>query len=658
MDAAFEPADVGDAPRDRGRYPPIRDYAAIGDCHGASLVGIDGGIGWCCLERLDAEPILWPLLDADKGGRFRIRPVAAEVRTQRSYLGATNILATTFATLGGTVRITDFMPVGRKRGTGPHNYVDLAAPCWLVRIVDCIAGRVPVQVEFKPRPGFRAGPAALRAIPRGLAHPDGPALYSDVTLPGGEEGADVTVDLSVGERRVFVLCPRPLDRGDPLDRVGTLLDTTRAYWAEWIGYCRYRGPYRSLVERSALALKLMTYAPTGAIVAALTTSLPEEIGGERNWDYRYCWLRDSCLTLYALAALGYSGEAGRFAEFLVRCCASTDPDLQIMYGIEGETRLDEHYLLHLDGYRGSRPVRVGNAAYEQRQLDVYGEILDWAALLDALGGRLDSRARSLLEHVADTVVGTWDQPEHGLWEMRGVPRHHVHGKVMSWIALDRAITLLGERDGWRRARDRIAEDIREQGLAPGGYFRQSYDTDRTDAVLLRLPMLGFPADASQIRATVEAVMRELQVGNHVHRYRTDDGLSGYEGAFLICSFWLVDALLTIDRAEEARELFEGLAAAANDVGLYAEEIDPATDEFLGNFPQAFTHLALIGSAIHLELYAAGGRDNLEGGFAERARRSVEATFGWRALWASFKKLGRPGRILPSNRSTLPPHLMR
>jgi GH15 family glucan-1,4-alpha-glucosidase len=460
------------------------------------------------------------------------------------------------------------------------------------------------------------------------------------------------MEIAAGARRTLVLTPRPA-KESVMDQALRLHAITQAFWREWIGYCRYRGPYAPAVTRSALALKLLTYAPTGAIVAAPTTSLPEALGGTRNWDYRYCWLRDSAFTLYALAVLGYSGEARHFVQFLVRACAASHPDLQIMYGINAEPELDEQTLDHLDGYFGSRPVRIGNGAYRQRQIDVYGEVLDSAMVYRTLGGRLDGAVRGMLEETAEFVAAHWREPDQGLWEMRGPPQHYTHSKAMSWVALDRACRLLGTRPHWQTARDGILDDIAARALAPdSGHLVQAYGHPGVDAALLLLPLVALPIDRRTLEATVIAVERELRHGPFVYRYKNEDGLEGTEGAFFICSFWLVDALLLCGRHDEAKALFEQLLATANDVGLYAEEIERESGAFLGNFPQAFTHLALIGAAAHLDLYEKGGMDALVGSHADRARRQVTATFGWRALWAALKATRRVGRIFPSRRSIL------
>ncbi|MDE2580764.1 MAG: glycoside hydrolase family 15 protein [Rhodospirillales bacterium] len=635
------------------RYAPIRDYAAIGDCHGAALVSATGSIDWCCLERLDNDPVFCRILDAERGGFLSVLP---ELRfsARRRYIEDTNVLSTVVSTGGGTVTITDFMPVGRRPGAGTHDYVHLAAPGWTIRIIEGNSGTVPLTIRYRPSIAFARAPASLHCAPGWVAADGGPCLYHDMPDFAARDGVAVAaIEVRAGERRTLVVTPRPVANTNPVARADRLLKVTLAFWREWIAYCRYRGPYKQAVRRSALALKLLTYAPTGAIAAAASTSLPEALGGSRNWDYRFCWLRDSALTLYALAAIGYGGEAREFSRFLQQACAATYPDLQIMYGIGAEADLAERSLDHLDGYMGSRPVRTGNGAYRQRQIDVYGEILDWALLFHTLGGRFDRGSRRMLAAFADFVAANWNEPDQGLWEMRGAPRHNIHSKMMSWVALDRAIRLIGSRPRWLEESRKIVAEVRQHGIDPlAGHLVQSYDQPDLDAALLLAPTLGFPLDRATLEATVRAIERDLRQGDLVYRYRGEDGLTGSEGAFLICSFWLVDALLRLGRRDDATALFRNLLARANDVGLYAEEVDPGSGDFLGNFPQAFTHLALIGAAVHLDLRERRGPAALAGNHADRARLGVRATLGWHAWWAAFRASCRLGRIRSSRRSVL------
>jgi GH15 family glucan-1,4-alpha-glucosidase len=633
----------------RTGYVPLRDYAAIGDCHGVALVARDGSVDWWCPRRFDAAPALSRLLDAPGGGFLALRP-EGEHRVARAYLPGTNILRTTFATASGEATVTDFMPVGRAPGAGTHDYVSLVTPNLLVRLVEGVRGTVTLGLRFRPTVDWGRRAGTLRRTPGGVTCDGGPALEASVDLEIADGVAFGSFAVAAGERRAVVLDAGGGAAGhDP----ARLLAVTRAFWEEWSGYCRYEGPYRDAVLRSALTLKLLTYAPTGAIVAAATTSLPEAMGGERNWDYRYCWLRDATFTLYALEALGFRGEARRFSEFLTLACRASAPNVQIMYGIGGETSLPETQLDHLDGYRGSRPVRTGNGAFRQRQLDIFGEVLDWAWLLHRLGIRLAPGELALFRSLADFTRDHWNEPGQGIWEMRGPPRQHVYGKIMAWVALDRATRILGEREDYEAARRAILEAVRRHGVEPGaGNLRQAFDQPGVDAALLLAPDVDFPLDRRTLDATIDAVRGQLGQGEFLRRYAGGDGVAGGEGAFLICSFWLVDALLFAGRAGEAQSLFERLLGHANDVGLYSEEIDPATGEFLGNLPQAFTHLALIHSAVTLELYRRKARDGLRGTHADRARHAARGLTGWRGLVAHLAQWLRTGRVRSSRASIL------
>lgn len=601
-------------------YRPIRDYALIGDCHGAALVARDGSVDWSCLGRFDATPVLWRLLDAEKGASFEIRSTR-ESTVERDYLPGTNILRTAFSTPEGRIAVMDFMPVGRAPEAGAKDYVTLSAPGWLVRIVEGLEGRSAVRVHYRrPLVAFDgARPLDAQRWPK----EEEPVIYTPEGPAAGYPEFDQVTEIGAGERRIFVLAPASAAAWSPASQGERLLTITRAFWEEWCERCRYHGAYSDAVRRSALVLKALSFAPSGAIIAAPTTSLPEEPGGVRNWDYRFSWLRDSSFVLQALAALGYSGEARRYCEFLRLCCVQTLPDLQILYGIRGETELAERTLEHLAGYDGARPVRIGNGAYRQKQVDVYGELADWALIYHTLGEPIDATLETMIREAADYVAAHWREPDQGIWEMRGEPRHHVHGKAMAWVALDRAGRLLGPNRVWEKAREDVLEAIVGHGIDPiGGHFVQAFDEQDLDAALLLLPLLNLPIEQEALSRTVSAVEGRLRLGDYVHRYLTPDGLPGGEGAFLICSFWLVDALLVLGRAEEARALFERLITKSNDVGLYAEEIDPESGSFLGNYPQAFTHLALINSAVHLQLYDTSGAAALAGTHADRTRRAA------------------------------------
>lgn len=601
-------------------YRPIQDYALIGDCHGAALIASNGSVDWCCLARFDAEPAMWALLDAEQGGVFQIRP-EGDYEVQRVYLPETNILRTTFQSGEHRFAVTDFMPVGRQPGVQADDYVSLNAPGWLVRVVEGLEGRAAVRVRYRQSSvEFGEASAGNRAsADSGRGH----VLFSEKGPAAGLDGMDEVMEIGPGERRVFVLALASAARSAPAGQAERLLAITHCFWQEWCERCCYGGPYSDAVSRSALVLKALSHAPSGAIIAAPTTSLPEEPGGTRNWDYRYSWLRDSSFVLQALAALGYDAEARRYCEFLQQCCVQTLPGLQVLYGIGGETEVNERELTHVAGYDGARPVRVGNGAYRQKQVDIYGEMADWALIYVALGGPLDDTLRSLVTGAADHIAAHWQEPDQGIWEMRGEARHHVHGKAMAWVALDRALHLLGPSETWKKARVDVLHALVTQGVDHSGdHLVQTFDSEDLDAALLLIPLLNIPLDKDLLSRTVAAVEARLRSNDYVHRYQSPDGLPGAEGAFLMCSFWLVDALLVVDRAHEARVLFERLLAKANDVGLYAEEVDITNGSFLGNFPQAFTHLALINSATHLQLHETGGMAALAGHNADRAKRAA------------------------------------
>jgi GH15 family glucan-1,4-alpha-glucosidase len=644
-------------PDSQSSYTPIRDYALIGDCHGSALVARDGSIDWCSLARFDADPVFCRILDVGKGGFFSISPKEPKEIT-RAYIDETAILQTRFKTSSGSVQITDFMPLGRRADAGEHDYVSLSAPFWLVRLLDGVDGEVAVRVRFRPSVEFARIPARLIKIDNGIRVPEGPALFApDLPFSLKDDTAEAEFTARQGERYFFVVMAKP-DSDWPFlteSVIDEVFRTTRAFWQEWALDCHYKGPYQDIVLRSALTLKLLTYAPTGAIVAAPTSSLPEEIGGERNWDYRYCWIRDATFTLYALTVLGYSGEAQSFSNFLYDECKGSDTGkiIQIMYGIDGETTLTETVLDHLEGYRKSRPVRIGNAAYRQEQLDAYGEMLAWAWLYQSLGGTFDKPEQETLISLADYIKDHWQENTQSLWEIRGPERHYVYSKIMCWSALDHAESLFGAREAWTLARERILKAIEERGLEPGkNYLRQAFDHPATDASLLLAPLVDFPLDPEVLRATIDRIVKELGEGIFLRRYKRPDHLAGREGAFLICSFWLVDALLVADRYQEAKALYERLLQEVNDVGLYSEEIDPDTGEFLGNFPQAFTHLALINNAAHLDLFSKKGVAALQGSRVDRIHRVIGVMTGFQAHWTLLQKTGRKGPFRSSSASIL------
>jgi alpha,alpha-trehalase len=593
-------------------YPPISDYALLSDCHTAALVSRDGSIDWCCFHRFEARPVFARILDWGKGGFFRIAP-RDEYEVERRYLPDTNVLETTFRTAdGGVLVLTDFVPVKRDMGHPDHH---------LLRLVRCVEGEVAVKAKFEPRFDYGLTEPRLEQVADDLAVVYGGAdalvLQSELPLGTAEISACTAArTLRAGEEAFVALTyslphelePERLTR----EEVAAKLRETVEFWREWAARCAYEGPYRDAVVRSALVLKALTNGPTGAIVAAATTSLPEEVGGERNWDYRYTWLRDSALTLNALFALGFTDEAEEYMAWLKRTTAGRARDLQIMYGVGGERFLPEVELDHLEGYRGSRPVRIGNGAYRQFQLDVFGELLDTVWVYRQHGGEIDETFWEFLGRVAGAVIERWSEPDQGIWEIRGDPKHFTYSKVMAWVALDRVVRLaeLDGRDGaleeWRRVRDEIRVLVEQEGVDPDtGAFTQSFgDGGKHDASNLMIPIVGFVAhDDPRARATYERIVAELSADGFVYRYLTDgvDGLSGDEATFAICSFWLVECLARAGETERARSLFERLLRFCNDVGLLAEEIDPHSGELIGNFPQAFSHVGLIQAAIALDM---------------------------------------------------------
>jgi GH15 family glucan-1,4-alpha-glucosidase len=650
MSSALHESDAQCSPR----YRPIEDYALIGDCHGSALVASDGSIDWATLHRVDADPVFCRLLDADKGGYWSMRP-RGDYTSTRAYLPGTNMLRTVFCTSAGSVAVTDFMPVGRKLDAAVHDYVHLNAPAWIVRRVEGLQGAIEMEMRYRPSRDFARRPVELVAADGAVhAGTEMPGLFSEMAFHLEGDLATALLRVAVGERCDYVLAGNTVAGEPPCQRVEEFDSATRAFWEEWISYCRYRGPFEEAVRRSALTLKLMTYAPSGAIVAAPTTSLPEGLGGERNWDYRFCWVRDSSFALYALAVLGYSGEARAFHGFLARAISRSLPEVRPIYGIDGAMKLDEATVEHLEGYMGSAPVRVGNGAYLQRQIDIYGQMLDLALMYRALGGKLDAQYRRLLAAVAGFITAHWHDPDQGIWEMRGPARHHVHGKLMSWVGLDRASKLLGGGAGkaWQQEALRVANEIHAHGVsAATGNIMQAYDGGMDAAVLLA-PMLGFPLARSTLDATIAQVRSTLGHGDRIARYVGDDGLQGEEGAFLVCTSWLIDAELAAGRIDEARAMISRLVACANDVGLYAEEIDPVTGAMLGNHPQTLTHLGLICNIVNLQLADLHGVDAIKGSYADRAGRAVTATFGWRGVLAAMLRSCRLGRIFSSKRSKL------
>ena len=599
-----------------GGHQPIEDYALIGDGVTAALVGRDGSIDWACFPRFDSPSAFARILDAAGGGHWRLAPVAPCTAARR-YLPDTNILATTFTTAEGAVEILDFMP---PQYAGSNMYVlgDNA----VVRIARGLRGAVELRCQFAPRFDYARAKTTWRAqegvgVRASHGGRESLTLHTAIPLRLDDGAGVVTGDCTVraGEEAVFLLTYRErttlLWHSDTAATAARLLERTADYWREWIARCAYTGPYAAMVRRSALALKLLDYAPTGAIVAAPTTSLPERIGGARNWDYRYSWLRDTAFTLYALCSLGYWDEGEIFLDWLVATTAGDPAALQVLYGVTGEARIEEFVLPHLGGYRGSRPVRVGNAAHDQRQLDIYGEVLDCAYLFVKNGGTIPDELWDFLRAVVDYVCTVWTEPDQGIWEVRSGPRHFVYSKALCWIAVDRGITIArrcdlpADLDRWGAVYDAIrAELLREGYNGEVGAFTQAYGRPELDAAVLALPLRKvIPATDPRMAATIDRIAAGLGEDGLLHRYaaeRVDDGVGGGEGVFLMCSFWLVECYALLGRLDEARALFERLLGYANDVGLYAEELDPDTGHHLGNFPQAFTHVALINAALALD----------------------------------------------------------
>ena len=581
----------------------IEDYALIGDCETGALIGRDGSIDWLCWPRFDSGACFAALLGGPEHGRWRIAPAGDVVRTERRYRGDSLILETTFVTDSGSATVIDFMPP-----IGPQSEV--------VRTVVGISGEVAMHVELILRFGYgalvpwvtRHGGNGLRAI----AGPDMVVLHADVPLHGENLTSVADFTIRKGESKSFTLSWRPSHKPppDPVDAVAALRETEE-YWRDWSSQCRYDGEFREPVLRSLLTLKALTYGPTGGIVAAATTSLPEEIGGIRNWDYRLCWLRDATLTLVALMDAGYYDEARAWRDWLLRAAAGSPDQMQIMFGLGGERRLLEWTADWLPGYEGSRPVRIGNAAHSQLQIDVFGEVID--ALHQARKGKMPESEDAwhlevaLLAHLERVC----DKPDHGIWEVRGDPQHFTHSKVMAWVALDRAIKsaelygLDGPVAHWSRLRRDLHEEVCSRAFdAKVGSFMQAYGSAEVDASLLLMPLVGFlPADDPRVVGTVRCIEQRLLVDGLVYRYDsalTDDGLPPGEGAFLACTFWLVDNYLLQGRHAEARRLFGHLLSIRNDVGLLAEEYHPVLRRHLGNFPQAFSHVALVSTAFNMQ----------------------------------------------------------
>ena len=580
----------------------IEDYALIGDLQTAALLDRGGSIDWCCFPRFDSGACFAALLGTPDHGRWLLAPASPITHSSRAYLRDTLVLESTYETDEGVVRAIDFMP---PRGHAPD----------IVRIVIGVEGAVPMRSELVIRFDFGQIVPWVRRVDHArvaVAGPDALCFRTPVEIRGENMTTVSEFTVGPGDRVPFVLTWFPSHEKvpEPIHPFEALEDAKR-YWHEWANSCVHYGPYHDEIHASLLLLKALTYAPTGGIVAAPTTSLPEWIGGVRNWDYRFCWLRDATLTLLAMLQAGYKDEAIAWRRWLLRAIAGDPADVQIMYGLAGERRLDERTLDWLPGYEGSAPVRVGNAASTQLQLDVFGEVVNALYQARVHGAPADDNIWSLCRRLFDWLEDGWRRKDAGIWEVRGENRHFVHSKVMAWVAFDRGVRAHDEfgRDGpidrWRALRDEIAAEVLTHGWSEEKQsFTQSYDSDALDASALIMPLVGFlPATDPRMVSTVAALERELLVDGLLLRYRTDDdgvdGLPEGEGVFLACSFWLVEVLALQGRQDEARELFERLLALRNDVGLLAEEFDPRTGRQLGNFPQAFTHLGLVEAAIAL-----------------------------------------------------------
>jgi GH15 family glucan-1,4-alpha-glucosidase len=603
-------------------FPAIGEYAFLSDCHTSALVAPDGTVEWMCLPRFDSASVFGSLLDRRAGG-FRVGPYGVNVPPSRRYEPGTMILETTWMAPTGWIVVRDALTIGPwhdeqiEESAHVRPPTDHDADHMLVRTIECLQGEVLVEAVCEPMFDYGRTPARWEMAAGDWSAADATdgtttiRLRSDLRL--GIEGnrARARHSLTEGERRFVALSwthglEAPADAEDAHNR----MEMTSHYWRSWLAGGRFPDHrWRQYLQRSALTLKALTYAPTGATVAAATTSLPETPGGERNWDYRYCWMRDATFTLWALHALGLDWEADDFMQFVADLDRGEDGELQIMYGVDGERSLDEQTLDHLSGYEGAVPVRIGNGAFQQRQNDVFGAVADSVYIHTKVGGHVPQRLWPVLKDQISCAIGVWDKPDQGIWEARGEPQHYVSSKLMCWVAVDRGARLASRQgegsqaEEWAAIAERIREDILEHGVSERGVFRQHYGTDALDASTLLISILRFlPPDDERVRATVLAIGEELTVNGFVLRYKTDetdDGLSGVEGTFLICSFWLVTALSEIGEAERAAGLLERLLGHASSLSLYGEELDAYTGRHLGNFPQAFTHLALINAVMHV-----------------------------------------------------------
>jgi alpha,alpha-trehalase len=602
-------------------FPPIADYAFLSNCHTGALVAADGAIDWLCVPAFDSPSVFGSLLDRE-AGFFRLGPFSINHPAAREYEPGTNVLVTTWKTPGGWLVVRDALTMGprdHEDEVTPHSRppADVDGDHMLVRTAECVEGSVELELICEPIFDYGRAPAEWTLVDgsRNLADASGAGrtirLASDIPL--GIEGNRLRGRhvLSTGDRAYCVLSwAEGLVTPASVAEADTRLVATTGFWREWLGRARIPDHrFRDPIQRSALAIKGLTYMPTGATVAALTSSLPETPGGERNWDYRYTWMRDTTFTLQALHWLNLDWEADEFMEFVADLEPTDDGSLQIMYGIDGRRDLTESTLDHLSGYAGARPVRLGNGAFDQRQNDVFGAVLDSILLHTRRSERLPRRLWPIVDSQAECATKVWRDPDQGIWEARGAPQHYVSSKLMGWVALDRAAQLAEIRGNpdraatWRATAEEIRADILEHGVSERGVLRKHYETDSLDASVLLAAIFGFlPGDDKRLHATVAAISDELTENGYVLRYRTeetDDGLSGKEGTFLICSFWLVSALAIVGELQQARDLMERLLRVASPLGLYAEEFDADTGRHLGNFPQAFSHLALMEAAARI-----------------------------------------------------------
>ncbi len=601
---------------------PIEDYGIIGDLHTAALVGRDGSIDWLCLPRFDSAACFAKLLGNEDHGSWKLAPKGSHSATHRHYRGETLVLESEFVTDEGTVRVIDCMPIRQR-----HPEV--------VRLVEGVRGKVTMEMVLTIRFGYgqivpwvRKTDGTLNAI----AGPDGLSLWTTAECQGRDFSTVAEFTVAEGQRVPFSLTwfPANEDPPRPVDATYAIMDT-ELWWNDWVSQCTYEGDYRDAVVRSLITLKALTYEPTGGIVAAATTSLPETLGGSRNWDYRFCWLRDATLTLESLMRGGFYQEAMAWRNWLLRATAGDPSQMQIMYGAAGERRLDEWEVDWLPGYEGSAPVRIGNAAAGQFQLDVYGEVMSALYESESTGQTGDSPTWEFQLSLMDFLRDGWREPDDGIWEVRGPRRHFTHSKVMAWVAIDRAIKTSEEYgmeaplDQWKEVRQEIHDQVCDHGFNVSvGSFTQYYGSDQLDASLLMIPLVGFlPAHDPRVRGTIEAIERELVDGGFVLRYRTADtgdvdGLTGREGAFLACSFWLADCLSMLGREHDARQMLDRLMGLRNDLGLLAEEYDPVAGRMVGNFPQAFSHVSLVNSAAKLMGQEKPSSEHVILGLARRA----------------------------------------